>query len=151
MSTFDSFSIHWTLDHQRYRFGSLALDPLLTLPDGRELQMGLAHWWALREVLALLPPDTGRDSGDWYPTAPPPPPMAREESRRGKVWTAEEEERVRAGWTAGDDAAEIGRELKRSRAAVTARLVLLGLMDEAEANLRWPAGGRSPAESGPKD
>lgn len=151
MSTLDSFSIDWTLDHERYHFCWLAQEPMLTLPDGRELQMSLTHWWAIREVLALLPPNPTRDgSAPARPAANPQ--VAREESRRGKAWTAREEDDVRARWAAGGDAAEIGLALGRSRGAVTARLVLMGLLDEAEAGLRWPAGGRAPApEAGAKD
>ncbi|MSQ01384.1 MAG: hypothetical protein EXR71_05750 [Myxococcales bacterium] len=140
MSTLDAFSIDWTLDHERYHFCWLALDPLLTLPDGRELQLSLAHWWALREVLALLPHNPGRDGGSVRSAALAAP--GHEESRHGKAWTAEEEDRVRSFWEAGGDPAEIGRALGRSRGAVSARLVRLGLLDEADANLRWPAGGR---------
>ena len=50
----------------------------------------------------------------------------------GKAWQVEDEARLAAGHAAGKSTAELGKDLQRSRGAVTARLVRLGLVDESE-------------------
>lgn len=58
--------------------------------------------------------------------------------RRGKVWTEDEETRLREGFAAGEDPAALGRAIGRTRGAVAARLVRLGLLTEEAAGLRYP-------------
>lgn len=115
-----------------YHFSSPRL--ALTLADRGEVVLPLAAWVALREVLGLLPsamaePGEGRVP---LPTAKPAP------ANRGRPWLPEEEERCAAAWRSGDEPAEIAVALGRSRGAVLARLVKLGLVEEGEAELRFP-------------
>ena len=64
---------------------------------------------------------------------------ARRGARAGQPWTVEEEARLAAAHAAGKSVKECARVVQRSAAAVTARLVKLGLVDEAEAKgLRYP-------------
>jgi len=123
-----SFDVTWTTDGAAYRFVS---PDTLTLPDGKRFTMPVGAWLGLREVLRLLPDAPGA------PVELPPGPTGP--ANRGRAWLPEEEERLRAAWTAGDDATEIARAIGRSRGAVMARLVRMGLVDEAEAGLRYPA------------
>ena len=135
----------WSAPEGAYRFQS---PDALTLPDGQRLCLPLAAWLRLRDVLRLLPDDPAADRGGGEPAGANPPRPGP--TNRGKPWTADEEARAHAAWAAGDDAADIGRALGRSRGAVMARLVRLGLVDEAEAGLRYPAQGAGGAgSSGP--
>lgn len=143
-----AFSVSWTTPDGAWRFQS---PDALTLPDGQRLCLPLAAWLRLRDVLRLLPDEPAAapagafaaDLGEEQPAASRRPGPAN----RGKPWTAEEEERAHAAWSAGDDAADIARALGRSRGAVMARLVRLGLVDEAEAGLRYPTQGAGGAGS----
>jgi hypothetical protein len=68
-----------------------------------------------------------------------PAPAARPgPARRGRAWTEDEEARLRVGFTAGEEPKALASELGRTPGAVRARLVVLGLLDEAEAGLRYP-------------
>ncbi|MED5371599.1 MAG: hypothetical protein VX899_11325 [Myxococcota bacterium] len=49
--------------------------------------------------------------------------------RAGAPWSEDEEQRLRDGHEAGRSRAELSKELGRSRGAVTARLVKLGLLE----------------------
>ncbi|MFN7143470.1 MAG: hypothetical protein ACK4YP_06835 [Myxococcota bacterium] len=68
----------------------------------------------------------------------PPPEAHPGTERRGKAWTEEEETRLREGFAAGEDPAALGRAIGRTRGAVAARLVRLGLLTEEAAGLRYP-------------
>ncbi len=59
-------------------------------------------------------------------------------ARRGKPWTSVEEELLRDGFTAGEEMSVMAKQVDRSSGAVRARLVKLGLLDEAAAGLRYP-------------
>lgn len=143
------FTVTWSDESGPYQFVATRPAPVLFLPDGREVALPLDAWGRLRDVLHLLPPAAPADPEpdylglDWdeprrteLDDLPPP----RGPARRGKVWDDAEEAYVREAWARGEDAATIGAHLERSRGAVTARLVKLGLVEEAEANLRFPPG-----------
>jgi hypothetical protein len=57
--------------------------------------------------------------------------------RRGQAWTEEEETVIAAKLNSVDDALAIARELGRTRGAVLARAVKLGLIDSSEVTLRF--------------
>lgn len=59
-------------------------------------------------------------------------------ARRGKPWTSVEEAVLRDGFAAGDEIPVLAKQVDRSTGAVRARLVKLGLLDEAAAGLRYP-------------
>lgn len=66
----------------------------------------------------------------------PPAPGGSQERRAGEMpantfvrWTAEEEERLVAGFDAGKTSAELAKLHNRSRAAIEARLLKLGKID----------------------
>jgi hypothetical protein len=66
----------------------------------------------------------------------PPAPGGGQERRAGEMpantfvkWTAEEEERLAAGFDAGKTSAELAKLHNRSRAAIEARLLKLGKID----------------------
>ncbi|MGZ8228459.1 MAG: hypothetical protein ACXW2A_02210 [Burkholderiales bacterium] len=66
----------------------------------------------------------------------PPAPNGSQERRAGEMpantfvrWTAEEEERLAAGFDAGKTSAELAKLHNRSRAAIEARLLKLGKID----------------------
>jgi hypothetical protein len=59
--------------------------------------------------------------------------------RKGSRWTKEEEDTVLRRFNTPEDAKDIAVELGRSRGAVLARAVVLGLVTEEEAGLRYPA------------
>lgn len=56
----------------------------------------------------------------------------------GQPWLPEEEAKLRELHAAELGPASIGRELGRTRGAVVARLVQLGLLDDAPGRRRWP-------------
>lgn len=63
---------------------------------------------------------------------------ANRPSNSGKPWTVEEEARLAAGHAAGQSPRELAAMTRRSRGAVKARLVKLGLIDASEAgSLRY--------------
>ena len=118
----------WTVADQSFRLvppamADAAPGATLVLPDGGTVSLPLAAWVALRDALHLLSP--ARRAGG--PT------------NRGQPWAAAMEERMATAFGAGDDPQEIALALGRTRGAVLARLVRLGLMDEATAGLRYPA------------
>ncbi|MFZ5478096.1 MAG: hypothetical protein ACOZNI_15080 [Myxococcota bacterium] len=77
---------------------------------------------------------------DGTPRLDPPPAPARRPGppNRGRPWSPEEEEEIRARLDAAEDAGAIAERLGRSRGAVLARAVRLGLLTEEEAGLRYP-------------
>ncbi len=84
------------------------------------------------EGTAALPSDTALSRVATSPPAPSGP------ARRGKAWTEEEEGILREGFEAAEPPAELARRVGRTKGAVTARLVRLGLISEEEAGLRYP-------------
>lgn len=68
----------------------------------------------------------------------PPAPARPGPARRGQAWTEEDEAVVRDGFAANESAAVLGERLGRSRGAVLARMVRLGLVPPEEAGLRYP-------------
>ena len=70
------------------------------------------------------------------------PPRRRRSgpARRGQSWTEEEETVIAAKLNSVDDAPAIAAELGRTRGAVLARAVKLGLLDASEVNLRFAGG-----------
>lgn len=99
----------------------------------------------LEELASGNVPDNGKPLADNDPACQPRAIRAlfvalellREQSKRprnsGKSWAVEDEARLAAGHAAGKSASELGKELRRSGKAVTARLLRLGLIDESEA------------------
>jgi hypothetical protein len=61
-------------------------------------------------------------------------------ARRGQSWSEEEETVIAAKLNTVDDAAAIAEELGRTRGAVLARAVKLGLLDASQVNLRFAGG-----------
>jgi hypothetical protein len=59
----------------------------------------------------------------------------------GKAWSPEQEQRVRDGFGAGEDAGALATELGRTRGAILARAVRLGLISLEAAGLRYPPRG----------
>lgn len=112
----DVFEVHW-------RVGGRAFS-LVIAPDGTP-QLG-------GEVSAGAPASP--------PPVPPPvlPPVPTGPANRGRAWTEEDEARIRAGHEAGEGTEVLAAAVGRSRGAVLARLVKLGLVDPAEADLRYP-------------
>ena len=73
-----------------------------------------------------------------------PADARRGPARRGKVWSADEEATLPAGFAAGRRATELAAAVGRSAGAVNARLVAMGLLDAEAAGLRIrSAGGRA--------
>ena len=66
------------------------------------------------------------------------PPARVRPANRGRPWRPEDDERIRLGHATGEGTEVVAAELGRSRGAVVARLVKLGLVDPAEAGLRYP-------------
>lgn len=118
----------WTAADQTFRLAVSATpapEPTLHLPDGRAIALPVPAWLALRDALRALDPEA--------PRAARPGP-----ANRGKPWAPDDDERVSTGFQAGIEPAAIAREVGRTRGAVVARLVRLGLMEEAAAGLRYP-------------
>lgn len=121
----------WTAADQTFRLALSATpapEPTLHLPDGRAIALPVPAWLALRDALIALDPEAPRVRA----VRPGP-------ANRGKPWSPADDERVSTGFQAGIEPAGIAREVGRTRGAVVARLVRLGLMEEAAAGLRYPA------------
>ncbi len=134
-----AFTTTWVAADGDYRFSSPTLT--LCMPDAQTVRMDLDAWRALREVLHLL----GTSDSSL-------PPARSGPANRGRPWSAEEEDRLRAAWDAGDDPPDIARALSRSRGAVLARAVKLGLVGADEVGLRFTeprADGQSSGPLGP--
>lgn len=119
-----AFEVVWSVGDAPFRF--VAPELRLELPNRRTVELDLAAWLALREVLRLLP-----DEG------PPALPRVSGPANKGKPWSADEEERLRAAWKAGDEPPEIATALGRTRHAVLARAVRLGLAEAGDVGLRF--------------
>lgn len=81
--------------------------------------------------------------------APPAAAAARHRggpARRGKAWTQAEEDALELRLVTADDAEALARDLGRSRGAVLARAVKLGILDETEVGLRYPVARRDAGE-----
>jgi hypothetical protein len=72
--------------------------------------------------------------------AEPPKRQRSGPARRGQSWTEEEETVIAAKLNSVDDAPAIAAELGRTRGAVLARAVKLGLIDASEVTLRFAGG-----------
>ena len=95
------------------------------------------QWTSGGETYAIVIDASGR------PTIEGGEPPKRQRSgpaRRGQSWTEEEETVIAAKLNSVDDAAAIAEELGRTRGAVLARAVKLGLLDASEVNLRFAGG-----------
>lgn len=109
------------------------------------------RWKAGGRQHALFIDSTGHphlddDGGD---DAPGPSPRAKARpAQRGKRWSEEEEDRLCLRLRTAEDAQALAEELGRSRGAVLARGVRLGLIDAEEAGLRYPPGGRPASSAG---
>jgi hypothetical protein len=79
----------------------------------------------------LVAPGTGGEA-----IVPANAGMAR--GRRGRAWSPTEEQELSSAFSDGLPLPDIAGRLGRSTTAVQARLVLLGLLDPAEATLRYP-------------
>lgn len=91
-------------------------------------------------------PHLDDDGGD---DAPEPSPRARPRAaQRGRRWSEEEEDCLRTRLRGVEDATPLAEELGRSRGAVLARGVRLGLIAEEDAGLRYPPGGRPASSAG---
>lgn len=140
MNDIETLSVKWTVEGETFQFVAEGAPPTLRLTDGRTVELTVAAWMALAEVLGLLDPWMhSRGSPDFRAFEPKNAPASRApRGRRGLPWTQEEEVRAATAYHAGDDVHEIAVSLDRSRGAVLARLVQLGLVDESEAALRFP-------------
>ncbi len=95
------------------------------------------QWTSDGETYAIHFDSTGRptidsDAPERKPRPGPP--------RRGQSWTEEEETVIAAKLNSVDDAGAIAEELGRSRGAILARAVKLGLLDPSEVTLRFVGG-----------
>ena len=150
MFDLDSLDLSWRTASGRHRFHTLAGDPVLELPGGGRVQLPPRDWVALVAALVGYSAGVRPESGEAASAAGPAPaiaqpatpgfggPVVSGPARRGQPWTTDEEIRVASAFRAGDGVSEIARATGRSRGAVAARLVALGLLDEAEAHLRYP-------------
>ena len=65
-------------------------------------------------------------------TRKPPRPTPLGQDLGWQPWTADEDERIRTAWHAGDrNAGALAREHQRSRGAIKSRLAKLGLLEDA--------------------
>ena len=69
-------------------------------------------------------------------------------TRRGKGWTEADDAWLREGFARAETPTALAGELGRSSGAVRARLVRMGLLDAADAGLRYPV---APAPAPPED
>ena len=78
--------------------------------------------------------------GGHAPAAGAAPKPALPQSGSGSRWTPEEEQRLAAGFDAGQSVDELARAHNRSRAGIEARLVKLGKLDASAVTtpLRYP-------------
>jgi hypothetical protein len=96
------------------------------------------QWTSDGETHVLVIDSAGRPTIEG---AEPPPKRKRSgAARRGQSWTEEEETVIAAKLNSVDDAPAIAAELGRTRGAVLARAVKLGLIDASEVNLRFAGG-----------
>ncbi len=79
---------------------------------------------ALAAAAGLIDPEMKLDQVQWTAEAPP---AAAGRERKGQAWTAEEEQRLVAGFDAGLSAATIAQEMGRTAGAIRSRLIYLGL------------------------
>jgi hypothetical protein len=96
----------------------------------------LIQWTSDGETHTIHIDSTGRPTID---EEPPPARTSRRPGppRRGQSWTEEEESVIAAKLNSVDDAPAIAEELGRTRGAVLARAVKLGLLDPGEVTLRF--------------
>ncbi len=165
-----AIDISWVADRSRFALHDIGPDSVeLSVDEKRVAVLSMAAWASVRAALTFLSNledvdhaihrrecnlaevnakyTAGGPSSDDIaraPAAPPSVPARVGTSRRGKLWTDEEEQRLLSAWDAGENPSEIARALERGRGAVTARLFRLGRIDEDGAQLRWPS-SRSPA------
>lgn len=140
MNDIDTLSVKWTVEGETFEFVAEGSPPTLRLTDGRTVELTVTSWVALADVLAWINPWLLKREPYHFGAFEPPkaPRTAGPKTRRGLPWTEEEEGRAATSYKAGDDIHEIARSLDRTRGAVVARLVQLGLVDESEAALRFP-------------
>jgi hypothetical protein len=95
------------------------------------------QWTSDGETYAIVIDSAGRPTIEG---AEPPKRQRSGPARRGQSWSEEEETVIAAKLNTVDDAAAIAEELGRTRGAVLARAVKLGLLDASEVNLRFAGG-----------
>jgi hypothetical protein len=95
------------------------------------------QWTSGGETYAIVIDSAGRPTIEG---AEPPKRQRSGPARRGQSWTDEEETVIAAKLNSVDDAPAIAAELGRTRGAVLARAVKLGLIDASEVNLRFAGG-----------
>ncbi len=129
---------------------------VLTLPDGRTVVLSTDAWLGLRPVLDLLapvsaPPQSPAIISANFPAAEALRVVPRHPApaNRGRPWTDAEHASLADAFAEGTAPVDIARSMGRTRGAVLARLVRLGLLDEAEAGLRYPASRSPTAPSAP--
>ena len=95
------------------------------------------QWTSDGETHAIVIDSAGRPTIEG---AEPPKRQRSGPARRGQSWTEEEETVIAAKLNSVDDAPAIAAELGRTRGAVLARAVKLGLIDASEVTLRFAGG-----------
>lgn len=143
MDSANGLSVQWKVEGETFVFVADVDPPTLHLPDGRHVELSLRGWRRLRDVLQLCPGDLC--PGDVVLEVPARKPTPGP-GRRGQAWSDEEDDRVKAAFLAGDDVTDIARALERTRGAVMARLVHLGVMEAETAGLRYPPSPRARPE-----
>lgn len=148
MDSANGFTVKWKVEGETFVFVADVDPPTLRLPDGRDVELSLRGWRMLGEVLRLVDPCGSheapvRDLIIGASARPSKPGQAR----RGQAWSEEDQERVKAAFLAGDEVSDIARAVERTRGAVMARLVFLGLVEAEAAGLRYPPAVRVQPES----
>jgi hypothetical protein len=127
----EEVEISWQIEGRRHR-ARLAAEGFVLLPvEGPILDVPLDA--AERPpAVAAVPPTPPAEPGGTGGGATP------QLARKGKAWSDGEEEELRRAFVADEPSRDIARRLGRSHGAVVARLVRMGLLDEALAGLRYP-------------
>ena len=129
-------ALTWIAADQAFHLTLAPPEPTLELPDGRSVTLRVDAWLALRDALRLVSPE---------PEVEARPAV----TNRGKPWDPADEQHLADAFANGEEPTAIARTLGRSRGAVVARLVRLGLMEEAGAGLRYPPKPHAQAPDSP--
>ncbi|WP_342733753.1 hypothetical protein [Bradyrhizobium sp. B117] len=112
----------WMVEARQFSLHKTTNGALLTVSDGRELDLAKIEWLMLVQALAEFgAPLSSEIAGSKRERTGLP-------RNNGEKWTAKLDRQLKSRWEEGASADELAREFERTKGAITSRLVLLGLM-----------------------
>ncbi|KRR15002.1 hypothetical protein [Bradyrhizobium valentinum] len=106
----------WTVQDRQFSLQKLAGGAVLTISDGRQLELTHSEWSKLGKALKKL----GEGSDPKHAV------------NNGAKWTKEQDDQLKTRWEARIPLRGIAAEFERTQGAITARLVRLGLAVDSD-------------------